>query len=386
MMRAKPRRNQRGGKIVKTTTRHFKKMSMGGVIAATLVTYVAFAGPLGLPPLPVPANNPITPEKVKLGDKLFHDKRFSNTGEVSCATCHDREKGFADGLPVSEGINKLKGTRNAPTVINAAYLHTQFWDGREPTLEAQSAGPFINPVEMALPNHEPILKIVRTDPEYVDLFKKAFAKTGNQITMKEVEQAIASFERTLIAGNSPFDRYFYGGDKNAMSPAAIRGLDVFINQGRCVSCHVIEQTQALFTDNRFHMIGASAQQMPKDLDELAAAVEDVKKKGTDIAVLSNEKTSSLGRFAVTRDLTDIGAFKTSTLRNIALTAPYLHDGSLKTLEEVVQFYNNGGRVKETDPVPELLSGGIRPLNLSKEQQADLVEFLKALTSPEFVKK
>jgi cytochrome c peroxidase len=386
MMRAKPRRNQIGGKIVKTTTRYFKKMLMGGVIAATLVTYVAFAGPLGLPPLPVPANNPITPEKVKLGDKLFHDKRFSSTGEVSCATCHDREKGFADGLPVSEGINKLKGTRNAPTVINAAYLHTQFWDGREPTLEAQSAGPFINPVEMALPNHEPILKIVRTDPEYVDLFKKAFAKTGNQITMKEVEQAIASFERTLIAGNSPFDRYFYGGDKNAMSPAAIRGLDVFINQGRCVSCHVIEQTQALFTDNRFHMIGASAQQMPKDLDELAAAVEDVKKKGTDIAVLSNEKTSSLGRFAVTRDLTDIGAFKTPTLRNIALTAPYLHDGSLKTLEEVVQFYNNGGRVKETDPVPELLSGGIRPLNLSKEQQADLVEFLKALTSEEFVKK
>lgn len=386
MMRAKPRRNQRGGKIVKTTTRYFKKMLMGGVIAATLVTYVAFAGPLGLPPLPVPANNPITPEKVKLGDKLFHDKRFSSTGEVSCATCHDREKGFADGLPVSEGINKLKGTRNAPTVINAAYLHTQFWDGREPTLEAQSAGPFINPVEMALPNHEPILKIVRTDPEYVDLFKKAFAKTGNQITMKEVEQAIASFERTLIAGNSPFDRYFYGGDKNAMSPAAIRGLDVFINQGRCVSCHVIEQTQALFSDNRFHMIGASAQQMPKDLDELAAAVEDVKKKGTDIAVLSNEKTSSLGRFAVTRDLTDIGAFKTPTLRNIELTAPYLHDGSLKTLEEVVQFYNNGGRVKETDPVPELLSGGIRPLNLSKQQEADLVEFLKALTSPEFVKK
>jgi cytochrome c peroxidase len=357
-----------------------------GVIAATLVTCVAFAAPLGLPPVPVPADNPITPDKVKLGDKLFHEKRFSSTGEVSCSTSHEREKSFADGLPVSEGINKLRGTRNAPTVINAAYLHTQFWDGREPTLEAQSAQPFLNPVEMALPSHEPILKIVRTDPEYGDLFKKVFAKTGNQITMKQVEQALATFERTLVAGNSPFDRYFYGGDKKAMSPAAIRGLDVFINQGRCVSCHVIEQTQALFTDNRFHMIGAAAQQMPKDLDELTAAVDDVKKKGTDIVVLSNEKTSSLGRFAVTRDLTDIGAFKTSTLRNIDLTAPYLHDGSLKTLEEVVQFYNNGGRVKETDPVPELLSGGIRPLNLSKEQQADLVEFLKALTSPEFVQK
>jgi cytochrome c peroxidase len=336
--------------------------------------------------VPVPADNPITPDKVKLGDKLFHDKRFSTTGEVSCATCHDKDKGFADGLAVSEGINKLRGTRNAPTVVNAVYLHTQFWDGREPSLESQSTQPFLNPVEMALPNHDPILKIVRTDPEYGDLFKNVFGKTGNQITMKEVSQAIATFERTLLAGNSPFDRYFYGGDKTAMTPAAIRGLDVFINQGRCVSCHVIEQTQALFTDNRFHMIGVAAHQMPKDLDELVAAVEDVKKKGTDIAVLSNEKTSSLGRYAVTRDLTDIGAFKTSTLRNIDLTAPYMHDGSLKTLEEVVQFYNNGGRLKETDPVPELLSGGIRPLNLTKQQESDLIEFLKALTSPEFIKK
>jgi cytochrome c peroxidase len=357
-----------------------------GVIAATLTACVAFAAPLGLPPVPVPADNPITPDKVKLGDKLFNDKRFSSTGEVSCATCHDKDKGFTDNLPVSEGINKLTGTRNAPTVINAAYLHTQFWDGREPTLEAQSAGPFINPVEMALPSHEPILKIVRSDSEYVDLFKKAFGKAGAQVTMKEVEQAIATFERTIISGNSPFDRYYFGGDKKAMSPAAIRGLDVFINQGRCVSCHVIEQTTALFTDNRFHMIGVSANQMPRNLDELATAVEDVKKRGADVAVLSSTKTSALGRYAVSRDLTDIGAFKTPTLRNIELTAPYLHDGSLKTLEEVVTFYNNGGRVKETDPEPELLSGGIRPLNLSKAQEADLVEFLKALTSPEFVKK
>jgi cytochrome c peroxidase len=386
MALAKPRGNQRGGRILKTTARHFKRMLKVGVIAATLVTCAAFAAPLGLPPVPVPADNPITPEKVKLGDKLFHDKRFSTTGEVSCSNCHDKEKTFTDGLQVSEGINKLKGTRNAPTVVNAAYLKTQFWDGREPTLESQSTQPFLNPVEMALPSHDPIVKIVRTDPEYLELFKRAFGKAGTQITMIEVTQAIASFERTLLAGNSPFDRYFYGGDKNAMSPAAIRGLDVFINQGRCVSCHVIEQNQALFTDNRFHMIGSGAKQMPKNLDDLLASVEVVKKKGTDIAVLSDEKTSSLGRYAVTRDLTDIGAFKTPTLRNVALTAPYLHDGSLKTLEEVIQFYNNGGREKETDPVPELLSGGIRPLNLSKEQQADLVEFLKALTSPEFAKK
>ena len=228
---------------------------------------------------------------------------------------------------------------------------------------------------MGLKDHEPILEIVRTDPEYAELFKNVFSKTGDQITMTEVKQALATFQRTLIGGNSPFDRYYFGGDKEAMSPAAIRGFQIYIGQGRCVSCHLIEQTQALFTDNRFHMIGVSANQMPQDLDELSAAVKDVKERGTDIAVLSNPKTSSLGRYAVTRDLTDIGAFKTPT-----------HDGSHKTLEEVVQFYNNGGRLNETDPLPELLSGGIRPLNLTKEQQADLVEFLKALTSPQFVQK
>ena len=368
------------------TIRYLKGMLRAGAVAATFVACVALAAPLGLPPVPVPADNAITPEKVKLGDKLFHDTRFSTTGEVSCSTCHDQNKGFTDGLPVSEGIHKLKGTRNAPTVVNAAYLQTQFWDGREPTLESQSAQPFLNPVEMGLENHDPILTVVRSDPEYGDLFQKAFGKSGEQITMVEVQQALATFQRTLIAGNSPFDRYYFGGDKTAMSPEAIRGLEVFVGQGRCVSCHVIEQTQALFTDNRFHMIGVAANQMPKDLDELSAAVEDVKKRGTDIAVLSNAKTSSLGRYAVTRDLTDIGAFKTPTLRNIDLTAPYLHDGSVETLEEVVQFYNNGGRLEETDPVPELLSGGIRPLNLTEEQQADLVEFLKALTSPGFFRK
>lgn len=355
-------------------------------ILMLMVVCIAFAAPVGLPPVPVPENNPITPEKVILGDKLFHDTRFSTTGKVSCSTCHERSKGFTDNLPVSEGINGLKGTRNAPTVINAAYLETQFWDGREPDLENQSAQPFVNPVEMGLKSHDPILEIIAGDPEYQVLFKKAFGKTGDQITMTEVLQALATFERTLIGGDTPFDRYYFGGDKTAMTPAEIRGFEVFVGQGRCVSCHTIEQTQALFTDNRFHMIGVSANQMPQDLDELSAAVEEVKEKGTDIAVLSNPKTSALGRYAVTRDLTDIGAFKTPTLRNIELTAPYMHDGSHKTLEEVVTFYNNGGRLKETAPVPELLSGGIRPLDLTERQQADLVAFMKALTSPHFAKK
>lgn len=352
------------------------------------ISIPAVAAPtLGLPPVPIPADNPQTPEKIALGEKLFNDKRFSSTGEVNCAFCHKPEMAFTDQLPVSEGINKLTGTRNAPTVINAAYMTTQFWDGREPSLEEQAGQPFINPVEMGLADHEPILKIVRTDPEYVTMFKKAFGKTGDQITMKEVKQAIASFERTIIAGDSPFDRYQYGGDKTAMSEAAIRGLEIFRGQGRCVSCHVIEQTQALFTDNRFHNIGVGFLKLADKEAEVAHELLESKRQGAsvDVQVLTKENTSELGRFAITEVLQDMGAFKTSSLRNIERTAPYMHDGSQKTLEDVVKFYNNGGRLEKTDPLSPFLDGGIRPLNLTKQQEADLVEFLKALTSPQFAK-
>lgn len=357
------------------------------MIALFIILPASASPPLGLPPVPIPADNPQTLEKITLGDKLFHDKRFSKTGEVNCATCHDKNKAFTDRLLVSEGINALKGTRNAPTVINAAYMRSQFWDGREPSLEAQSAQPFVNPIEMGLENHDPILQIVRTDTEYVDLFKKAFGKTGDQITMKEVKQAIAAFERTVIAGDSPFDRYQYGGDKTAMSAAAIRGLEIFRGQGRCVSCHVIEETQALFTNSRFHNIGVGFAKMADKEEEVARAFLESKRKGAsvDIEVLTKGNTSELGRFAISEELQDLGGFKTSTLRNIEKTAPYMHDGSLKTLEDVVKFYNNGGRLEETDPFSPFLDGGIRPLNLSKEQQADLVEFLKTLTSPQFAK-
>jgi cytochrome c peroxidase len=363
-------------------------ISYSWILIALFISLPALAAPpLGLPPLPIPADNPQTAEKITLGDKLFHDKRFSKTGEVNCATCHDKEKGFTDRLTVSEGINALTGTRNAPTVINAAYMKSQFWDGREPTLESQSSQPFVNPIEMGLENHDPILKIVRTDPEYAKLFKKVFKKKGAQITMKEVEQAIAAFERTVISGDSPFDRYQYGGDEKAMSAAAIRGLELFRGQGRCVSCHVIEETQALFTNSRFHNIGVGFIKLADREEEVARAFLESKRKGdsVDIKVLTEENTSELGRFAISEDLTDMSAFKTSTLRNIEKTGPYMHDGSIKTLEDVVKFYNNGGRLEETDPLSPFLDGGIRPLNLDDTQKVDLVEFLKALTSPEFAK-
>jgi len=374
-----------------------KRIVFGSLVAAGLAATIAVAAeraapapPLGLPPVPVPAANPQTPEKIALGKKLFEDKRFSSTGQVACATCHDAKKAFTDSpLATSEGIEKagrkLTGTRNAPTVVNAAYFDTMFWDGRSPSLEDQSQHPFLNPVEMGLKDHQPILKIVRSDPEYAKAFVQVFGKKGSAISMTEVTQAIAAFERTQVAGDSPFDRYYFKGDLKALTDQQKRGFDIFVNKGRCVSCHVIEQTTALFTDNRFHNIGVGINAVQNDVPALAG--EFLKAKATlaevDKKVLADKRTSELGRFAISRGFEGLGAFKTSTLRNVAVTPPYMHDGSIKTLREVVVHYNNGGVTKEGDPVNDFLSSGIRKLGLTDPEIDDLVAFLEALTSPEY---
>ena len=340
---------------------------------------------LGLPPAPIPANNPQTPAKIELGDKLFHDKRFSVDGTVSCSKCHDDKLAFTDGLTVSVGHNGLTGTRNAPTVLNAAFNQSQFWDGREPDLEGQSKQPLINPVEHGLSDYAPLLAIVRTDPYYLATFQSVFGVNGKQMTIDHVAKAIASFERTLVAGNSAFDRYYFKGQADAMTEAQVRGFNLFVGQGRCVSCHTIEQDQALFTDSRFHNIGIGINQIQQDVPRLTKAFLEAKNKGgnVDVIVLSDKKSSELGRFAVTDELSQIGAFKTPTLRNVELTAPYMHDGSLQTLKDVVVHYNNGGVTKAGDHVNDFLSGGIRPLNLTDQQLDDLVAFMKALTSSKY---
>jgi cytochrome c peroxidase len=358
-------------------------LACGSVLAAATVN----AQPLGLPPIPIPEDNPQTPEKVALGDKLFNDKRFSSTGEVSCATCHEPQKAFTDSPRVtSEGVNKLTGTRNTPTVVNAAYYKLLFWDGRSLDLEDQAQHPIVNPVEMGLPNHDPVLRLVRTDPEYVAAFRKAFDKAPEQITMKEVQQAIASFERTIVSGDAPFDRWYFGGDQQAISEQARRGFGVFMNKGRCVSCHLIEEDQALFTDNRFHSIGVGVNRIQNELSQLAPAFLKAKATGADVdkTVLASPKASELGRFAVTESFDELGAFRTPTLRNVAVTAPFMHDGSLKTLRDVVEHHSNGGVTKKADPVNDFLSGAIRPLDLTEEEITDLVAFLETLTSPQFV--
>jgi cytochrome c peroxidase len=366
--------------------RTFWPLLVVGLLAFAGVFAQAASNPmLGLPEVPVPADNPQTPAKITLGGKLFEDTRFSSTGDVSCATCHDPTKAFTDSpLTVSEGIEKKTGTRNAPTVVNAAYFSSQFWDGRSPDLEDQSQHPFTNPVEMGLPNHDPILKVVRSDAAYKRQFKAVFGKSGNDITMKEVQQAIAAFERTIVGGDSPFDRWYFKGE-NTLSDAQKRGFELFVNKGRCVSCHRVEQTTALFTDNKFHNVGVGVNKIQDSVGELLT--EFLEAKATlaevDVQVLTDPRTSEIGRFVVTKGFDDIGSFKTSTLRNIAVTAPYMHDGSLKTLRDVIVHYNNGGVTNEGDPVNDFLSGGIRPLNLTDQEIDDLVAFMESLTSPQF---
>jgi cytochrome c peroxidase len=356
------------------------------VAAVLALTGAAHAEPLGLPPAQAPADNPQNAEKIALGNKLFHDARFSSDGKVSCAHCHDDAKAFTDSpLKTSKGVGDQIGARNAPPVANAAYFTSFFWDGRSPSLEDQSQHPFVNPIEMGLPSHEPILKIVRSDAEYAAAFKTVFGKSGEAIGMADVEKAIASYERTLVYGDSPFDKWRYGHQPDALGAAAKRGFDVFVGQGRCISCHVIEQDQALFTDNRFHNIGVGINRIQPEVPRLSSEFLKAAQAGASVdkTVLSDPKVSDLGRFAVTTHFDEVGAFKTPTLRNIALTAPYMHDGSLKTLKDVVKHYNNGGRSEGDPSVNAYLSGGIRPLDLSEQQMDDLVAFLDSLTSPAF---
>jgi cytochrome c peroxidase len=301
--------------------------------------------PLGLPPLPVPADNPVTAETVALGRKLFYDRRLSADNTISCANCHSPQLGFTDGRKHSTGVGGKVGTRNAPTVLNAAYGTAQFWDGRAASLELQAAGPIANPVEMNQ-THEVSVSKLSADPEYKSMFEAAFGPSP--ITITKVEKAIASFERTMISGNSPFDRYQYGGDKTALSPAAIRGLAIFTDKkrGNCAACHTIGEKYALFTDGKYHNIG--------------------------VGVNGEGEITDPGRFAESKIEAERGAFKTPSLRNIGLSAPYMHDGSLKTLKDVVDFYAGGGNSNPN------LDKEIKETKLSGQEREDLVEFLESL--------
>jgi cytochrome c peroxidase len=336
--------------------------------------------PVGVDPVAwtgiyVPSDNQPTPERIALGRKLYFDTRLSRDGTVSCATCHDVSRGFTDHRNVSEGVGDKLGRRSAPTVMNAALFQSMFWDGRAPTLEEQAKLPILNPIEMGHPDQASAVAAISSDPAYVGMFQKAY---GRAPTYADVGRAIASFERTLIFLDAPFDKYV-AGDTNAISAAAQRGFVLFGGKARCVSCHMLNASNPLGTDNLFHNIGVSAR--TQNFEQLAQKGLAATKAGADERALDNlalaSDLSELGRFITTRNRSDIGAFKTEQLRNVGITAPYMHDGSLRTLWDVVDHYNKGGEVNP------YLDGGIEPLDLSESEIDDLVAFLFTLTDSRF---
>jgi len=307
---------------------------------------VHIKAPLGLPPVPIPPDNPPTAETIALGRRLYYDPVLSADNSLSCASCHSPQYGFGDPRQFSEGVGKKLGGRNSPTVINAAYFTAQFWDGRSPSLEKQAEGPVQNPVEMAN-TLATVEQRLNAAPSYKEEFAQAWGP--GLITYEMVEKSIASFERTVISGNSPFDRWKYGHDEKAVDNSVKRGFAVFTSKkkGNCAACHLVGEKYALFMDNKFHNIGI----------------------GVDMGNITDP-----GLFAVTHNEADRGKFKTPSVRNIAQTAPYMSDGSLKDLKQVMDFYIGAGNSNPN------LDKEIHVLDfLTGQERSDLIAFLNSLT-------
>ena len=323
----------------------------------------------------IPPDNPQTPEKISLGQRLFFDRRLSVDGTVSCRTCHDPAFAFTDRKPTSVGIKGRVGQRNAPTVLNALYNKTQFWDGRVNTLEEQAALPIVNSVEMAQPNLDAAVAQIATVAEYQHAFQQVFHRPPNG---PDLLRAIASYERTQLAFDCPFD-HFIAGDKNAIDASARRGWDLFNTQARCNKCHALTDTQrdvTVFTDNDFHNIGIGI--IRHNVVALARQAEQLINSGDTSAIdraAIQTDMSALGRFLITKKEKDIASFKTPDIRNVLVTGPYFHDGSQETLWDVIDHYNKGDGLQNP-----YLDEDIQPLALTESEIDDLVAFMASLTS------
>lgn len=305
-----------------------------------LIPVVCFADDSVYEPVPAmeyPADNKWSKDKEELGKMLYFDPRLSGSNWISCATCHNPGLGWSDGLPRTIGDGQKELGRHSPTVVNSGYFKLQMWDGRKKTLEDQAKGP-IGAVGEMNQDYDALILELKAIPGYVSRFDKVFGK--NALTLDNIAKAIATFERSVVSKNSAYDKY-WAGDKSAMSASAVRGMDLFFGKGKCGICH----NGPVFTDSGFHNIGVKPAG-PLKVD--------------------------LGRYNQSKDDFDKGAFKTPGLRDITRSAPYMHNGTESTLEEVIDFYNRGGDVKEN------LSPFITPLGLNKQEKKDLVEFLKSL--------
>src|SRR3984893_2208272 len=326
----------------------------------------------------IPKDNPQTPEKIALGEKLFFDGRLSANGIVACASCHDPRLAFNDGRPVAVGILNRVGQRNSPTVLNALYNRSQFWDGRAGTLEQQAGLPIVNPVEMGQPNLDSAIARIAAIPEYRATFIRVFARQPNPT---DLVRAIASYERSQFSFDSPFDHYM-AGDSSAIGASAKRGWVLFKTRGRCNLCHLFADTTtrpARFTDDQFHNIGVLI--VRHNVVPLARQAEQDIAKGDTIAIDQAailSPMSALGRFLVSRADSDIASFKTPDLRNVMVTAPYFHDGSAATLWDVMDHYNKGAGTR--DP---FLSTEIQPLALHESEIDDFVALMASLTGPSY---
>jgi cytochrome c peroxidase len=308
----------------------------GGALADTAATASRIADDPWRKPeqVPTPPDNALTPERVALGKTLFFDPRLSSSNWISCASCHNPGFGWSDGLPTARGDGMKSLPRNSPTIVNTAFNPIQMWDGRKPTLEAQALGPMESGSEM---NQDPaeVAAELGAIPAYVEMFEKAYP--GEGITPKTLAKAIASFERTVVSGDAPFDRWRRG-ELHAMSEDARQGFALFTGKANCAACH----SGWNFTDNSFHNLGLAS--------------------------------GDPGRYAVKPLKTMQGAFKTPTLREIAFTAPYMHNGSYATLREVIDHYDRGGDQRDN------LSPEMKPLGLSEAEKAQLEAFMLALSS------
>ena len=315
-----------------------------GFVSISLPVFPAFGAGIPLEALPdhvpVPSDNPITPEKVKLGKMLYFDPRLSRTNKISCNSCHVVAKGGEDGKPVSTGVDGKTGNRSAPTVFNSAFLSVQFWDGRAATLEEQAKGPMINPVEMGMANHQAVIDKISASAEYRRLFDQVFGEKS--LNIDNVAKAIATYERTLLTPDSPFDLYLKG--KKTLSPSAMRGLNLVQEVG-CTTCH----NGPNFAGPALPNGTGNYRKFPT----FAGSEYDAKYK----------LTEDLGRFQVTHQESDKNVWRIPTWRNIALTAPYFHNGSVKTLQEAV-------RVMAKTQLNRTLADA---------EVEDIVEFLKTLT-------
>jgi cytochrome c peroxidase len=340
------------------------------LVVLVLLAGSAAAAPLGLPPLEIDAS----PGQIELGRKLFLDRRLSHNGTMSCAMCHVPEQGFTSNeLQTPIGVEGRSLRRNSPTLLNVAHVPHLFHDGRETGLETQALAPLIARDEMA--NHSLGMVLARIEglPDYAGMFEAAF---GAGPSLDRLGQALAAFQRTLLAANSRFDRWRYGGEAEALSEQQVRGFELFTGRAGCVSCHTIAEDHALLTDNGFHDTGighARARGDEGPVPVMLAPGVVVPVARSVLATIGDPPAPDSGRLEVTGRPEDLWRYRTPSLRNVALTAPYMHDGSLPTLEAVVRWYDEGGA-----PSPGL-DARIRPLGLDDDEVDAIVAFLESLT-------